>query len=75
MVQHAKDEQEDGFAGFFAEAEKSPTYWLELAKLEFTEDVLTRMKELGWTKSQLAAALQVTPAMVTKIVSGENNFD
>jgi hypothetical protein len=33
---------EDAFAGFFTQAEESPRYWAELAKLEFTEKVLTR---------------------------------
>src|ERR1700712_58756 len=75
MPPQKEDEREEGFARFFVEAEKSPTYWLELAKLEFTEAVLARMQELGFSKSKLAAELSVSPAMVTRIVSGKNNFE
>jgi transcriptional regulator with XRE-family HTH domain len=66
---------EDVFASFFTQAEESPRYWAELAKLEFTEKVITRMKELGLSRSALAAKLEVQPGLVTRLLSGQNNFE
>ncbi len=67
--------EDDPFANFFTAAEESPSYWLKLAKLEFTEEVLARMSELALTKSELAVKLDVKPSMVTRIVNGQNNFE
>lgn len=64
----------DSFEGLFERAEERPAYWLELGKLEFTEEMLARMKERGITKGQLAVRLQAAPAFVTRLVSGRNNF-
>jgi transcriptional regulator with XRE-family HTH domain len=64
----------DSFEELFQRAEERPSYWVELGKLEFTEEMLVRMKERGISKSQLAASLGVKPAMVTRLVSGHNNF-
>ncbi len=66
---------DDPFASFFAQAEESPRYWAELAKLEFTEKVLERMKELGVNRSGLAARLNVQPGLVTRLLGGQNNFE
>ncbi len=66
---------DDAFAGFFTQAEASPHYWAELAKLEFTEKVLARMKQLGLSRSALAAKLGVQPGLVTRLLSGRNNFE
>jgi transcriptional regulator with XRE-family HTH domain len=66
---------DDAFAGFFTQAEESPRYWAELAKLEFTEKVIARMKELGLSRSALAAKLDVQPGLVTRLLSGQNNFE
>jgi transcriptional regulator with XRE-family HTH domain len=66
---------EDAFAGFFTQAEESPRYWAELAKLEFTEKVIARMKELGLSRSALAVKLDVQPGLVTRLLSGQNNFE
>ena len=65
----------DPFAGFFASAEKSPAYWAEQARLEFTEKVIARMTELGLTRSALATRLQVQPGFVTRLLGGQNNFE
>ena len=74
MSRHPNTDADDPFAEFFPEIGESPGYWIELAKLEFTENVLARMQELGLTKGQLAAKLGMKPAMVTRIVNGQNNF-
>lgn len=64
----------ESFEQLFQRAEERPGYWVELGKLEFTEEVLARMKERGISKSQLAARLAAKPAFVTRLVSGHNNF-
>lgn len=62
------------FEGFFQQAEQRPGYWVELAKLEFTEKMLGRMKELDVSKSELAGRMEAKPAFITRLVSGHNNF-
>jgi hypothetical protein len=71
------DEPFEAFSSFeelFQRAEECIGYWVELGKLEFTEEMLARMKERGVKKSQLAATLGAKPAFVTRLVSGHNNF-
>ena len=75
MSHPANTDGDNPFAPFFAEAEQSPSYWVKLAKLEFTEEVLGCLKDLGMSKSQLADRLGVSPAMVTRLVNGNNNFE
>ena len=64
----------ESLGSFFRESEKSPTYWEELAILDFTEEVVARMAALGVNRSQLAERLKVEPAYVTKLIGGSNNF-
>jgi transcriptional regulator with XRE-family HTH domain len=64
----------DSFEELFQRAEERPGYWVEVAKIEFTEEMLARMKAAGVKKSQLAASLGAKPAFVTRLVSGHNNF-
>jgi hypothetical protein len=64
----------DSFEELFQHAEQDTEYWVELAKLEFTEEMLARMQEAGMKKSQLAVTLGAKPAFVTRLVSGHNNF-
>jgi plasmid maintenance system antidote protein VapI len=55
-------------------AEGSSTYWEELAILDFTHEILGRMKALSWSKATLAERLDVEPAYVSKLIGGSNNF-
>ena len=64
----------DSFEELFQRAEERIGYWVELGKLEFTEEMIARMKECGIKKGQLANALGAKPAFVTRLVSGHNNF-
>jgi transcriptional regulator with XRE-family HTH domain len=66
---------EDPFAALFAQAEKSPIYWEERARLEFTEKVLERMQEIGINRRTLAERLGAQPGFVTRLLSGKNNFE
>jgi plasmid maintenance system antidote protein VapI len=65
----------DSFERFFEQTEQRPGYWVELAKLDYTREVLDRMKQLGVTKGQLAEKLDAHPALVTRLLSGKNNFE
>ena len=69
-----KAQPNNPFDQFFAEAEKDVNYWVEMVILEFTEQTLARMKELNISKSQLAEKLGVSPAFVTKLLRGTNNY-
>src|SRR4051812_34176995 len=74
-----KDETEgrtfESFENVFEHAEKRAGYWVELAKLEFTSKIISRMTNLGVGKSDLAKRLEVQPGMVTRLLSGRNNFE
>lgn len=67
--------ENDPFAQFLAQAEESPNYWAELARLEFTEKVIERMNDLRLTRSALARRLDAKPSFVTRLLSGQNNFE
>jgi len=58
----------------YDKAKKSDTFWIEKALLEFTEDVIGRMEQVGMSRSQLAAEIDASPAYVTKILRGSTNF-
>ena len=66
---------DDPFAVFFEGAERSPGHCLGLAKLEFTEEIVSRMRVLGMTKADLARGMEVQPGFVTRVLSGRNNFE
>lgn len=63
------------FEEFFEQAEKRPDYWAERAKLEFTKEVIQKMTEAGISKTELASRMEVWPGMVTRLLSGRNNFE
>ena len=65
----------ENFEDFFKQAENRLTFHVERAKLEFTEEVVARMQELGVTKTELANRLEAKPAFVTRLLSGGNNFE
>ena len=63
-----------GFADLLAAARNAPAYYVEGAILEFTEEIISRQQEAGLSNSQLARKLDASPAYVTKLLGGENNF-
>jgi len=65
----------DSFEGFFDQVEKRSDYWVELAKLEFTREIQLKMAADEVSKSELASRLEVRPGMVTRLLSGRNNFE
>ncbi len=66
--------REKTFTKWLNELAEDPTFLTEGAILDFTEAVVLAMKRQGITRSELAARLGKTPAYVTKLLSGSNNF-
>jgi len=58
----------------FREAMGSHAFRLEAAKIEFTEEMVKRIDDLGISKSMLADRIGTSPAYVTKILRGSTNF-
>lgn len=58
----------------FAEAQKRESYWVAESILDFTENIYRLMEQKKISKADLAKALQVSPAYVTKILRGNVNF-
>lgn len=67
-------EEFDLFEGLFSEAEKSNGFWISKAKYKFTEEMLMQMEAIGLKKADLAVRLDVKPAQITRLCSGQNNF-
>jgi transcriptional regulator with XRE-family HTH domain len=63
----------DAMQGFFS----SPLSFQQkvtVKKLLIVERILERMKALGLNRSQLAAKMEVSPARITTMMDGTNNF-
>ena len=73
--EHKTDTGFDTFEQFFQQVEERPEYWLERAKLDFTEEVISRMKQLELTRGAFAERMNAQPAFVTRLLSGRNNFE
>lgn len=56
------------FKKMFAEAQKRESYWVAESILDFTENIYRLMEQKKISKADLAKALQVSPAYVTKIL-------
>ena len=61
-------------AEMLADAKKSDEYWEEMAMCQFTEDLCARMEEKGVSRSELARMIGKSPAWVTQMLRGGNNF-
>lgn len=55
-------------------ARETHEYRAEGASIEFTNAMLTRMRQLDVSRSELAARIGVTPAYISKISRGDTNF-
>lgn len=55
-------------------ARKTHEYRAEGASIEFTNAMVTRMREAGVTRSELARLIKATPAYISKILRGATNF-
>jgi len=50
------------------------TFILEGKILELAEQISIRLEELKWSKKDLAEKMSVSPAFVTKLLNGKNNY-
>jgi transcriptional regulator with XRE-family HTH domain len=55
-------------------ARKTPEYRAEGASIEFTNAMVARMRQVGISRSELAARIGVNPAYISKILRGDTNF-
>jgi|SRR5882724_3484893 len=55
-------------------ARETHEYRAEGASIEFTNAMLTRMCQVGVSRSKLAAKIGVNPAYISKILRGNTNF-
>src|SRR4051812_43804699 len=55
-------------------ARRSSSYFVQGAILDFTEEIVARMKLQSISKCELAQKIETSPAFITKLLSGENNF-
>lgn len=56
------------------EAQRSPDYWSELAKLEFATALDEKMDAERITRSELAERVSTSKAYISKILGGYKNF-
>jgi len=62
------------FKKMFSDVKKDDSYWSEKAKLDFAIELNSLIEKRGMSRADLARALGKTPAYITKILRGENNF-
>ncbi len=55
-------------------ARKTHEYRAEGASIEFTNAMVTRMREVGVSRSDLARKIGVSPAYISKLLRGATNF-
>jgi transcriptional regulator with XRE-family HTH domain len=55
-------------------ARETHEYRAEGASIEFTNALVTRMREAGVSRSELARMIKATPAYISKILRGATNF-
>jgi transcriptional regulator with XRE-family HTH domain len=55
-------------------ATKSLKYAVEELIIDFTEQLVRQMSSLGINKAELAERFESSPAYITKMLKGENNF-
>lgn len=62
------------YSGFLRRASRAAAYWTRLAMRDFTEELVRRMESRSMTNAGLAEAAGVTPAYITKVLRGSENF-
>lgn len=62
------------YAKFLKNAPRTAAYWTRVAMRDFTEDLLTRMSVRKMNQAALAEAANVSPAYITKVLRGSENF-
>lgn len=55
-------------------AKKTNTYWMGVAKLDFALAIERQRKQIGKNYADVAAAIQTSPAYVSKVFRGDANL-
>ncbi len=58
----------------FKEAEKSPHDHLSKLQIEISKVIYTKMKEIGWSKAELARKLKVSRQLIHKLLKCDQNI-
>jgi transcriptional regulator with XRE-family HTH domain len=64
----------ESLESIFEQQEQSIGFWEEMAIIEFTEAVLEQLELHNMSKMDLAERMNVSPAYITKLIGGSNNF-
>ena len=67
-------EELKSFEELFAKARESDEYWIEGAKIDFTEGLCREMNRQDVTRAELARRMKVSDAYITKLLRGTTNF-
>lgn len=62
------------FRDLYRDAKREPTYWHELAVVDFTDEVIGAMQHREISRAELARRLGTSQAYVTKLLGGDANF-
>lgn len=55
-------------------AKKTPEYWAEVAKMDFADNLYSKMEENDVSRADLARLLGVSNAYISKVLNGTINF-
>lgn len=62
------------FKKMFSDVKKGESYWSEKAKLDFAIELNNLLEKRGISRADFSRLLGKSPAYITKILRGENNF-
>lgn len=65
---------EKTFKGLIDRAKRRDSYWVGKAISDFTDDLYSLMETRGVNKAELARRIGSSPAYITKVLRGNNNF-
>jgi len=59
---------------FIEQAKEHDTYWVEQAKLDFAQELESRLLGIGMTYSAMAEKIGTSPAYISKVFRGDSNL-
>lgn len=62
------------YKALLANARKSTAYWSQIAKRDFTDDLLLCMERAAVSQSQLAEKIGMSPQFITKVLRTDANL-
>ena len=67
-------ENTESFGPIFENVQETDLFWEQMKILEFSECIAERLEATGMNYVDLAAKMKVSPARITRLMSGSNNF-